>query len=145
MKKYLNLYFILACFISSFSLLSCGDDDEGNNTGDSSIVGKWQLTSVSPTEMAEDYEKCEFEGYVEFESNGTYSDHRPCGVSDIGGGKWKLSGIALTITSDILPIPLKATIELKDNTLIISQEAEYLNGNWELVPCVLKETYKRVN
>lgn len=142
MKNFLS--YLLIVVFSAICTISCSDSDNDGEIN-SSIVGKWQLTSVSPKEMAEDYDKCEYEGYVEFESNGTYSDHRKCGVSDIGGGKWKLSGSALTITSDILPIPLKATIELNNNTLIISQEAEYWNEDWELVPCILKETYKRVD
>lgn len=142
MKKSLSYLFIVV--FSAICAISCSDS-ENDNEIKSSIVGKWQLISVSPKEMAEDYDKCEYEGYVEFESNGTYSDHRKCGVSDIGGGQWKLSGTSLTITSDILPIPLKAAIELNNNTLIISQEAEYWNEDWELVPCTLKETYKKVD
>lgn len=139
-----SVQYLLIAIFSVICIASCSENEKDDEIN-SSIVGKWQLTSVSPKEMAEDYDKCEYEGYVEFESNGTYSDHRKCGVSDIGGGKWKLSGSALTITSDILPIPFKATIELSNNTLIISQEAEYWNEDWELVPCVLKETYQKVD
>ena len=142
MQKYLLVF--VCCLLPVISLISCSkDNDEGELA--SSIVGKWQLVNVSPKEMAKDYDECEYKGYVEFESNGTYSDHRPCGVSDIGGGKWKLSGNSLTITSDLLPIPMKATIELAGETLVISQEAEYLDENWELVSCILKETYQKVD
>ncbi len=141
MRKIANFIFL---FLSLFIGLTSCSKDEGDAGLDDSIIGKWQLLSVSPNEMAVDYDECEFQGYVEFESDGTYSDHRPCGVSDIGGGKWKLSGNNLEITSDILPIPFKASIEISDNTLIITQKAFYFNDEWEQVDCILQETYKRV-
>lgn len=124
------------------ALGACGNDDEVST--DSSIVGKWQLVSVSPQSMLEDYDECEFEGYVEFASNGKYSDHRPCGVSDIGGGKWKLSGNTLTIISDILPTPIETTIEISDNNLVIIQDAFDFDDDFNVIPVVLKETYQRV-
>ena len=144
MKKYFSICLFFSLIFASLSLTGCGDDDNNQDVIESSIIGKWHLVSVMPQEMAVDYDECEFQGYVEFESDGTYSDHRPCGVSDIGGGKWKLSGNNLEITSDILPIPIKASVEINDNTLVITQNAFYFNNEWEQVDCILRETYKRV-
>lgn len=145
MKKYFNIYLFFAFIIVSLSLSGCGDDESNQDVIESSIIGKWRLISVSPYEMAIDYDECEFQGYIEFESDGTYSDHRPCEVNDIGGGKWELDGNNVEIISDILPIPFKFAIELSDNTLILSQNSAYYNEDWELVPCVLKQTYQRID
>ncbi len=143
MKKHFSINLFLTILITSF-ITGCSND-ENNKDLNSSIIGKWQLVSVSPKEIAGDYDECEFEGYIEFESNGTYSDHRPCDVNEIGGGKWELEGNNVEIISDILPIPFKFAIELSDNTLILSQNSTYYNEDWELVPCVLKQTYQRMD
>lgn len=145
MKKYISICFLFALLISSLTLSGCGDDDSNQEAIESSIIGKWQLVSVSPHELAEECDECEFQGYIEFESNGTYSDHRPCGVNDIGGGRWELDGNKVQIISDILPVPIEFGVELTDNTLILSQSSAYYNEDWELVPCVLKQTYQRVD
>ena len=143
MKEHFSINLFLTILITSF-ITGCSND-ENNKDLNSSIIGKWQLVSVSPKEIAGDYDECEFEGYIEFESNGTYSDHRPCDVNEIGGGKWELDGNNVEIISDILPIPFKFAIELSDNTLILSQNSTYYNEDWELVPCVLKQTYQRID
>lgn len=139
-----NLFYVLIAFLATCTFFACSGDDDNFSDG-SQLVGKWQLVSVSPANMAEDYDDCEFKGYIEFTADGKYSDHRPCGVSDIGGGKWKLSGNTLTITSDILPVPLETTIELADDVLIIIQDAYDFDEDYNVVPVELKETYKRVN
>lgn len=144
MKKYFSICLFFSLIFASLSLTGCGDDDNNQDVIESSIIGKWQLVSVMPQEMAVDYDECQFQGYIEFESDGTYSDHQTCGVNDIGGGKWSLNGNNLEITSDILPMPVNASVEISDNTLIISQKAFYFNEEGELVDCVLKETYKRL-
>lgn len=128
---------------ASLVIVSCSDDDASSD--DMSIVGKWQLVSVSPASMADDYEECDYEGYIEFASDGKYYDHRPCGVSEIGGGKWKLSGKTLTIISDILPIPIEATIELTDDKLVIIQDAFDIDDDYNPVEVELRETYRRVD
>ena len=143
MKEHFSINLFLTILITSF-ITGCSND-ENNKDLNSSIIGKWQLVSVSPKEIAKDYDECEFEGYIVFESNGTYSDHRPCDVNEIGGGKWELDGNNVEIISDILPIPFKFAIELSDNTLILSQNSTYYNEDWELVPCVLKQTYQRID
>lgn len=140
MRKSL-LYLFVAIF-AACTFVSCSSDDDDSNG--SQIVGKWQLVSVLPQSMAEDYDDCEFEGYVEFEVSGRYSDHRPCGVNDIGGGKWDLSGNTLTITSDIFPTPMEATVEISNSTLVIIQDAYDFDDDYNVAPVVLKETYKRV-
>lgn len=142
MKKNFSIYLFLTILITSF-ITGCSND-ENNEDLNSSIIGKWQLVSVSPKEIAEDYDECEFEGYIEFESSGTYSDHRPCGVSDIGGGKWELDGNNLEIISDVLPIPINASVEIGNNTLTIKQNAFYFDDNFEYINCILVETYNRV-
>lgn len=145
MKKYFSICLLFSLIIVSLSLTGCGDDDNNQDVIESSIIGKWQLVSVSPLEMAVEYDECEYQGYIEFESDGTYSDHRPCDVNEIGGGKWELDGNNVEIISDILPIPIVFGVELTDNTLILSQNSAYYDEDWELVPCVLKATYQRID
>lgn len=139
-KTFLGLWMML---FASLVIVSCSDDDVSSDA--MSIIGKWQLVSVSPASMADDYEECDYEGYIEFASDGKYYDHRPCGVSEIGGGKWKLSGKTLTIISDIFPIPVEATIELTDDRLVIIQDAFDIDDDYNPVEVELRETYRRVD
>ena len=139
-KTFLGLWMML---FASLVIVSCSDDDVSSDA--MSIIGKWQLVSVSPASMADDYEECDYEGYIEFASDGKYYDHRPCGVSEIGVGKWKLSGKTLTIISDIFPIPVEATIELTDDRLVIIQDAFDIDDDYNPVEVELRETYRRVD
>ncbi|CCX62319.1 unknown [Bacteroides sp. CAG:598] len=140
MKKFFLEFWML--MFASLVIVSCSDDDASD---DMSIVGKWQLVSVSPASMADDYDECEFEGYIEFASDGRYYDHRPCGVSEIGGGKWKLSNSTLTIISDILPVPMEAKIEIAGDRLVIIQNTFDIDDDYNPVEIELRETYKRVD
>lgn len=138
-----NLLYLFITILSAYYLSACSsENDEASN---STIIGKWQLISVSPSNMATDYDDCEFEGYISFDEDGKYYDHRPCGVNDIGGGRWKLSNNELTIISDIFPVPLEATIELSEDRLVIIQEAIDFDDDYNVISVKLRETYKRVN
>lgn len=50
-KTFLGFWMLL---FASLVIVSCSDDDASD---DMSIVGKWQLVSVSPASMADDYDE----------------------------------------------------------------------------------------
>lgn len=66
-------------------------------------------------------------------------------MSEIGGGKWKLSNSTLTIISDILPVPMEATIEIGGDRLVIIQSTIDIDDDYNPVEVELRETYKRVD
>lgn len=122
----MSLIGLFACF---FMFAGCSKDDEnGDGNG---LVGKWQLVKSSD----KDAEACMFEGYVEFTSKGKYIDKTACG-NENGNGTWSQSGSEVTITADILPIPMTGKIkELSETTLVLEMEfMGYKNS----------DTYKRV-
>jgi len=138
MKK--NLLFILVISILGWTFISCSkDDEEGTGTSNSLIVGKWQLVSVS---HEEDYEPCEFEGYTEFKEGGVWTYKTGC---DNGAGTWKVDNENLTITPNILPIPVTVKIiTLNETTLITALSHFNFDDNHNLIEAVYKETYKRI-
>jgi len=126
--------------VSLICLISCGDD--GNDTVSSSeIIGKWQL--VNSTEK--DTEPCLFTGYTEFKSDGKYVDKTGCNSGN-GDGKWALKGNELTITANILPIPITATIKsLTETDLILELEGIDWEYNGEDIRTIkYTDTYKRM-
>jgi len=125
-----GIYSFLVFFCLLFTISSCSDDDDTNT--DNLIIGKWQLVSSTDS----DTESCLFSGHTDFKSNGKYEDHTGCGNKD-GGGSWKMSGDELTMTANILPIPITATIkELTETTLILKLTLECFYTS--------TDTYKRV-
>lgn len=66
-------------------------------------------------------------------------------MSEIGGGKWKLSNSTLTIISDILPVPMEAKIEIAGDRLVIIQNTFDIDDDYNPVEVELRETYKRVD
>lgn len=127
MKKY--LFALLFCLVTVVSFMSCSKDEEGGE-GSSSIVGKWQLVEVTDKE---EYEPCEFEGFTQFADNGVWRYENGC---TNGKGTWKLSGETLTLTPDILPIPVSITvIAVNKSTLVIEQTIGSIKN---------RETYKRL-
>lgn len=145
MKKYLFRILFALFAITSVAMVGCSKDDEEGTT-DSSIVGKWQLTSVSPKEMEADYDKSQFTDILEFKADGTYATYDKNGNSlgSAFAGKWSINGKILRISSNI-GIDVDATIEtLNETTLVLSQDAFYFDDDYNMVDCTLRETYKRV-
>lgn len=145
MKKFLFRILFAVLAISSVAMVGCSKDDEEGTT-DSSIVGKWQLTSVSPKEMEADYDKSQFTDILEFKADGTYATYDKNGNSlgNLFGGKWSINGKTLRISSNV-GIDEDITIEtLNETTLVLSQDTFYLDDDYNMVDCTLRETYKRV-
>ena len=44
MKKFLERFFLVFAFVSTMSLISCGDDDDEGGNGSSGIYGTWVST-----------------------------------------------------------------------------------------------------
>jgi len=128
----------LIALLSFICFISCSDDDD--KISSSNIVGKWQL--VSSTDK--DTEPCLFKGYVEFLSNGKYEDKTGCNNAN-GDGRWELKGDGLTITANILPIPITGTVKsLTDEEFIFELEGIGFDDNYEVITVKYQETYKRV-
>lgn len=124
--------------LSLLCFAACSDDDD-DKVSSSLIIGKWQL--VNSTDK--DTEPCLFKGYVEFLSNGKYEDKTGCNNAN-GNGRWELNGNGLTITANIIPIPITGTVKsLTEDELILELEGI----GWEtgeVVEVKYTEIYKRI-
>ena len=126
MKK--SFFLLFAVLLTACVYVSCTKDDEASDG--SSIIGKWQLMSVT---HKEDYEPCQFKGYTEFKKGGAWVWETGC---DSGTGTWSKDGNSLTMTADALPIPIKVKIiTLDETTLVIDQSLGSFKN---------QETYKRI-
>ena len=96
---------------------ACGDDDGDNdNIKSSGIVGKWQMIESSFT----DFEPCNFEGWDEFKSDGTFVSFGGCG-GETWTGTWKLEGNNITAVHDDFPGNIVFTIvSVSANELVLS-------------------------
>ena len=145
MQKFLFRILFAVLAISSVATVGCSKDDEEGTT-DSSIVGKWQLTSVSPKEMEADYDKSQFTDILEFKADGTYATYDKNGNSlgSAFAGKWSINGKTLRISSNV-GLGVDATIEtVNETTLVLLQDEFYLDDDYNMVDCTLRKTYKRV-
>lgn len=131
MKKIFNLPLFLILFITSFSFMSCSDD-EGEITTNN-IVGTWKSTHWL---MDEDINDGSFFGtgeqYVQFNADGScievdiYDDYdigfgEPIeGSIDIIRGSWFLSDDKLRIEGDGLTPATFDVLKLTDDELTIS-------------------------
>lgn len=103
--------FIVAAIIILITLASCSKDSP-----EDLIVGKWRLSEVSGVGQDE-YEDCDFTGYIEFKSDGKFTSIDDC-TDEIETGLYSVDDNRLTVISDELPIPFVIEIlVLNDNTL----------------------------
>lgn len=127
MAKYLKLFMVALFAALTFTLTSCGDDDEpsvGN------IVGTWKLTAG----LSADYGITQ---YVQFRADGTATevDIDEDGT-DVMNGTWKLEGNLLTLINHDeewdMDIPTVSTVEKVTNSELV------------LTTLGIKQTYKKV-
>lgn len=92
MKK-LNLFALLAMLFSISLFCACSsDDDETNDDGNDKnyaemIVGKWQFTEGN---HSEEFEPCDYQGWMEFLSDGSYKEYDKCQNRTVTG-TWKIN------------------------------------------------------
>ena len=122
-----NFFGLVCCLllVLCVGFSACGDDDGVNdNIKSSDIVGKWQLI-----ESSDELEPCDFEGWIEFKSDGTFEDFDLCEYDeedrpliDVGSkGIWSLEGNKLTIVFDDFPLSFVLTIvSISANELVTS-------------------------
>ncbi|SCH14947.1 lipocalin family protein [uncultured Bacteroides sp.] len=125
MKK-LNLFALLAMLFSISLFCACSsDDDETNDDGNDKnyaemIVGKWQFTEGN---HPEEFEPCDYQGWMEFLSDGSYKEYDKCQNRTVTG-TWKINEEGkFVLKTNELPIALTITIkELTKDKLVFEQE-----------------------
>jgi hypothetical protein len=102
---------LLVTFGLFLTLTSCSKDSPKDL-----IIGKWRLSEVSgPGE--EDYEDCDFTGYIQFKSDGKFMSIDDC-TEETETGLYSVEDNRLTVIADELPIPFVLEIlVLNDETL----------------------------
>ena len=123
MTKYLKLFMVALFATLTFTLTSCGDDDEPSSAGN--IVGTWKSIGG----MNEEFDITQ---YIQFNTNGSYIEVNidEDGVETLHG-KWKQNGEKVTVSgSDV--ISMTATI------VKITSSELVLNTLWE-------QKYKKVS
>lgn len=130
--KFLNVLVILCIGLSS---ISCsGDDDDEKEGFESQIVGKWKMYEATPSE---DFEPCDFNGYIYFNEDGTYSEFDYCTNSTLNG-TWRIDGRNITAVLSSFPIPVVFKI--------VSIDASYMTLEYtNLLSQKITAKYKRIN
>lgn len=101
-KNYLKFLTLLTILYLGFSFNSCsGDNDDEKDDFKSLIVGKWQMYEATPSN---DFEPCDFNGYIYFNQGGTYSEFDYCTNSTLNG-TWSIDGRNITAVLSSFPIP----------------------------------------
>ena len=96
-----------------FLFFSCSEDEP---TFSELIIGRWQLEDVS---VSSGLEPCDYEGWVEFNSDRSYLDYDACTIGTTDGG-WKIEGTRITIISSVYPYPFESDIvELTKSAFVI--------------------------
>ena len=111
MKKI--IYLALSVIFLTFS--SCSSDSSSNSS-DATVVGKWKPTNYS---IPEDYEPCDYLGWIDIKSNGNYDEYDQC-IDETISGVWVKNGQTLTVTSSQFSIPIAFTIvSLTQTTMVL--------------------------
>lgn len=106
MKK--SIYLFLSALLITFT--SCSKDEVDESSTPVAMVGKWKVDKVS---NPDDYEPCDYMGWIEIKAEGKYSEYDKCDNSTVSGS-WVKTADNLTITSDEFPIPV--TLKIKSIT-----------------------------
>lgn len=102
-KNYFKFLTLLTILCLGFSFNSCSsDDDDEKDDFKSLIVGKWKMHEATPSE---DFEPCDFNGYIYFNEDGTYSEFDYCTNSTLNG-TWSIEGRNITAVLSSFPIPV---------------------------------------
>ena len=111
MKKIIYL-FISVLLIT---IASCSKDDENESTLTASVIGKWQVEKYS---NSEDYDQCDYKGWVDLKDGGIYSEYDECDKSTTNG-TWVKNGDNLTVISSELQIPFTFKIKSLTQTSMV--------------------------
>ena len=116
MKKYLYQFFVALMAISSFTLVSCSDDGDGEEFS-SDIVGTWK-SSLSEMEAVFG------EQYIQFDSDGQFIEVDILGLGsdevEIMKGQWKRSGNTIIISGNDIITTTTEIMQLTDNNLTLA-------------------------
>lgn len=101
MKKYLlvlaTAIFAICCFTG------CSDDDDDTSNEGSGIVGKWQVIQYSDPE---DYDDCDYKGWINLHENGVYEEYDACDKSTTKG-TWKDNGDnTIKVVAESFPVAI---------------------------------------
>lgn len=112
MQKIFNVWYLTILMVVCVGFSSCSKEDYGD------IVGRWQLEAVTPVS---ELEPCEFDGWIEFNNDGTWSEFNACD-DEIVHGTWQRDGKELTITSSP-PVSISMVftiVSVSDDKLVLS-------------------------
>ena len=116
MKKYLFQFVVTLFAISSFTLVSCSDDGDGEEFS-SDIVGTWK-SSLSEMEAVFG------EQYIQFDSDGQFIEVDILGLGsdevEIMKGQWKRSGNTIIISGNDIITTTTEIMQLTDNNLTLA-------------------------
>jgi hypothetical protein len=113
MKMKKIIYLALSVIFLTFS--SCSSDSSSNSSA-ATVVGKWKVTNYS---IPENYEPCDYLGWIDIKSNGNYDEYEQC-FDETSSGTWVKNGQTLTVTSSQLSIPIAFTIvSLTQTTMVL--------------------------
>ena len=116
MKKYLYQFMVVLMAISSFTLVSCSDDGDGEEFS-SDIVGTWK-SSLSEMEAVFG------EQYIQFDSDGQFIEVDILGLGsdevEIMKGQWKRSGNTIIISGNDIITTTTEIMQLTDNNLTLA-------------------------
>jgi len=93
MKKLFSTWSLIIFLLMGLGLSSCSKDDDGDvDVG--SLIGKWQLIeNDNPA-----FDPCDFQGWIEFQSDGIFSSYDDCDNSTTIG-TWTLDKKTITVVS----------------------------------------------
>lgn len=120
MKKYLKLLFVALFATMSFSLVSCGDDDNDEPAASSELVGTWDLTKETTVFMGESDVEYPKNVYWVFTNNKLVVHD----VNDMANGKeisYKYD--IKTKQLQIVGFPLYTITKLTDSSLVMTSDA----------------------
>jgi hypothetical protein len=96
------------------SFYSCSSDNDSASSTDN-IVGKWKVVSYS---SPENYEPCDYLGYINIMDGGKYQDYDEC-TNTSENGTWSQKDNMLTITSPTFLFTVVGKIVSVSNTTLV--------------------------
>lgn len=132
MKKLFCNLFVVLIALASFSLVSCGDDD--NNLEDdvinASIVGTWEVTYLTIDCPFETDSNVQIGDRLTFYSNGTYKD-------PVEMGRWEIKEKTLILDSEAsegevsVPLHIQITKLTAEDLHLIHDNEPFLRIEWK--------------
>ncbi len=152
----MNKLHLLILLIVTFSIISCGDDDDGSGATleitEENLVGTWQWTSATTNGESmplSDCEKLSSATYSISENEQNiavftehYTENNTCVSSESSEYNWSLNGPILTENFGIADIRIYEVIELTETTLKLKEEDVYMEDG-ETIQDVFIATFSR--